>query len=91
MPYLVKRLLLAIPMLLGITVISFLIMKAAPGDPVAVMLDPSISIKDLEQIKQNLGLNQPWHVQYVQWLGRVLQGDLGVSYVTGNPVMGLLL
>ncbi|MDC0036956.1 ABC transporter permease [bacterium] len=91
MPYLVKRLLLAVPMLLGITFISFLIMKAAPGDPVAVMLDPSISIKDLEQIKQNLGLNQPWHAQYVQWLGRVLQGDLGVSYVTGKPVMGLLL
>ena len=89
--YLLKRLFAAIPMLLGITFISFLIMKVAPGDPVSIFLNPSVSLSDLEQVKKNLGFDKPIFVQYFIWLKRVLSGDLGYSYVTGKPVLQALL
>ena len=84
--YLIKRLIAAIPMLLGITFISFLIMKMAPGDPVSIFLNPSVSLADIEQVKRNLGFDRSVFVQYYIWLKHVIVGDLGYSYVTGKPV-----
>jgi peptide/nickel transport system permease protein len=84
--YLIKRLIAAIPMLLGITFISFLIMKMAPGDPVSIFLNPSVSLADIEQVKKNLGFDRSIFVQYFVWLKHVFVGDLGYSYVTGKPV-----
>lgn len=84
--YLIKRLIAAIPMLLGITFISFLIMKMAPGDPVSIFLNPSVSLADIEQVKRNLGFDRSIFVQYYIWLKHVVVGDLGYSYVTGKPV-----
>ena len=89
--YLLKRCLIGIPMLFGITLISFFIMKAAPGDPVIMMMDPSISLEDVQQIKENLGLDQSWFVQYTTWLGQLVRGNFGVSYVTGKPVLEAIL
>ena len=84
--YLIKRLIAAIPMLLGITFISFLIMKMAPGDPISIFLNPSVSLADIEQVKRNLGFDRSIFVQYYIWLKHVVVGDLGYSYVTGKPV-----
>ena len=89
--YLLKRLVMALPMLLGITLIAFFIMKAAPGDPVSMYMDPSISRADQQIIRQNLGLDQPWVVQYGIWLKNIFKGQLGYSYVTGKPVFTMLI
>ncbi len=84
--YLVKRLLIALPVLLGVTVITFTIINLAPGDVVDLLVDPNISATDLAALRESLGLNDPVPVQYAKWLGQLLQGNLGYSYVNGQAV-----
>ena len=91
MKYFVKRILGAIPMIFGITIISFFIMQKAPGDPTLIFMDPSISVQDMTQIRENLGLDKPIIIQYFQWLQQVFQGDLGYSFKTGKPVTQAIL
>lgn len=84
--YLIRRLLQMIPLLLGISILAFLIIKAAPGDPLVVYIDPNKpppSAEDMDRLRARLGLDQPIPVQYVRWLGNALQGDLGFS-ITGR-------
>ncbi len=85
--HILRRLIFAIPLLLGITVISFTIIHMAPGDPVLRFVSPDTSGADLERMRENLGLNQPLPVQYVKWLGKLVQGDFGNSLVDGQPVL----
>lgn len=84
--YLLKRLLIAVPVLLGVTVISYLIISLAPGDVVDLMVDPNVSVTDRDQMREHLGLNDPIPVQYAKWLGQTLQGNLGYSYLNGQAV-----
>ena len=87
--YIVRRLLISIPVLFGITIIVFGLIQIAPGDPVAGMIDPTIGNFDAEMVeteREKLGLNEPLPVQYFFWLGRVLKGDLGYSLITQKPV-----
>ncbi|MGE4169713.1 MAG: ABC transporter permease [Candidatus Margulisiibacteriota bacterium] len=85
------RLLAAIPLLIGITLVSFCLMKLAPGDPVTQFLDPRSSAQDIAQMRHNLGLDQPIPIQYAKWLGGILKGHFGYSYSTGQPVLTLIL
>jgi peptide/nickel transport system permease protein len=90
--YIIRRLIMAIPLLLGITILSFLIMQIAPGGPTALMLDPNLKPSDLERMKAAMGLNDPVHIQYVKWLGRMVQGDFGTSFINrGTPVSEMIL
>lgn len=83
---------MSIPILFGITILSFAIMKAAPGDPVSLMVDPSIKQADREKFIEKYGLNEPEHIQYLKWLGNMMQGDFGTSIVRkGTPVIDLIL
>ncbi len=84
--YIVRRLLVALPVLLGVTVISYFIISLAPGDVVDLLVDPNVSASDKEALRESLGLNDPIHVRYAKWLGEVLQGNLGYSYVNGQKV-----
>jgi peptide/nickel transport system permease protein len=88
--YLLKRLLSIIPVLLGITVITFTAIHMAPGDPVQIRMgqryDPIIA----QQLRQELGLDKPLAVQYFIFLGDMLRGDLGYSYIKDQPVRQLL-
>ncbi len=86
--YILRRLLIMIPLLLGISLISFFIMYLSPGGPTAILLDPKVPPAVAEQIKHNLGLDQPIPVQYGKWLLRAVQGDFGNSFVDGQPVLG---
>ncbi|MGD8457625.1 MAG: ABC transporter permease [Anaerolineales bacterium] len=91
--YIVRRILISIPVLFGITVIVFGLIQIAPGDPVAGMIDPTIGNFDADRIeleREKLGLNQPLTVQYFFWLGRVLNGDLGYSLITQKPVVEMI-
>jgi peptide/nickel transport system permease protein len=90
--YLLKRLLLALPTLFGASVIIFLLIHIAPGDPVRVMLGPMDDPALRAKLVKQLGLDLPLHEQYLRWLGKALQGDLGISVTIqrGSPVMELL-
>ena len=89
--YLIKRLIESIPLLLGITLISFFLMHLAPGDPTAMLIDPKVKPEDLMRIKENLGLNKPIIIQYFIWLKNILGGNLGYSFITSKPVLGSIL
>lgn len=84
--YILRRLLIAIPVLFGVTVIAYFIMTLAPGDAVDMLVDPGLSPQDIALKKQALGLDQPVFVQYVKWLGQLAQGNLGYSFNNRRPV-----
>ena len=91
--YIIRRILISIPVLFGITIIIFSLIYLAPGDPVQGMIDPTLGDIDAEMVeieRQKLGLDQPIPVQYVKWLGRVLQGDLGYSVINQKPVSEMI-
>lgn len=84
--YTVRRVLQAIPVMLGIVTITFLLTDAIPGDPVSIMLGPSPSAEQAAAIRAKYGLDQPLYVRYVNYLADVVQGDLGRSLYFGEPV-----
>ncbi|EST53550.1 peptide ABC transporter permease [Brevibacillus panacihumi W25] len=88
--YIVRRILISIPVLLGITIVNFLIINMAPGSPVDMMVDPNISAEQLELRKEQLGLNDPLWMQYLTWMGNLLQGNLGYSLSSFEPVSTLI-
>ena len=85
--YIVRRLLLGIPTLLGVTVIVFSLMHLAPGDPISAMLPPDAPQEVVQMIRQQMGFDKPLPVQYWLWLTRVVQADLGRSITTRRPVI----
>lgn len=89
--YIAQRVLSLLPVLLGVTLLVFLVMQLAPGDPAQIMLGPKATATSLAQLRHELGLDQPLHVQYVRWLGRVLQGDWGRSIQLKREVLPFVL
>jgi peptide/nickel transport system permease protein len=91
--YFIRRILIAIPVLLGITILAFLVVNMTPGDPLTARMDPETLARMqanpelLEARRRELGLDQPLPVQYVRWLGGVLQGDLGYSVSSGRAIV----
>ena len=89
--YILRRLLIAIPTLLLISVVIFAILSIAPGDPLAQFaLNPAVPPEVRENIRRSLGLDQPWPIRYVKWLTAAMTGDLGYSFNSKVPVMGLI-
>ena len=88
--YLVRRLLGAIPLLLGILTLIFFIIHLAPGDPTSRFLNPNVPPEVVEQMRRNLGLDQPLHIQYFRWLTAFLQGDFGYSFGQMRPISEIL-
>jgi peptide/nickel transport system permease protein len=85
--YVLRRLLLAVPVLFGVSLLVFAVMHLAPGDPAAIMLGAQATREDIERLHRELGLDRPFPVQYARWLGRVVQGDLGRSIPLGREVL----
>lgn len=81
-----NRLLIAIPVLLGVTVVAFFIMTLAPGDAVDMLISPGLTAQDFALQRQALGLDQPAPVQYVRWLTELVHGNLGYSFNDRRPV-----
>ena len=82
----VKRLLIAIPSLIGVVIVTFLLTRALPGDPAAYFAGPAATKEAIEQIRVKLGLDKPLLVQFVRYVGDLARGDLGKSLTTGQPV-----
>jgi ABC-type dipeptide/oligopeptide/nickel transport system permease component len=81
-----KRLLLAVPSLIGVVIVTFLLTRALPGDPAAYFAGPAATAEAVEEIRVKLGLDQPLIVQFVRYIGDLSHGDLGSSLTTGQPV-----
>lgn len=85
-----RRLLQLLPMLLFISLVSFLLVKLAPGDPLQAYITPRMSPEDIERIRQSMGLDKPLPVQYLLWLKNLLHGDLGYSLIYHRPVLTMI-
>jgi peptide/nickel transport system permease protein len=88
--FLLKRVLLMIPTLFGVTIVVFLMMQIVPGDPVNSILPADASQADRQRVTEELGLDKPLHIQYLTWMGNLLQGDFGRSIVKQYAVNELL-
>ena len=89
--FLVRRLLLLVPVLMGVSLIVFLVLHLAPGDPAEIMLGPQATQEDRLRLRAELGLDDPLHLQYGRWLGHVVRGDLGRSLFMRRAVLGEVL
>jgi peptide/nickel transport system permease protein len=86
--FIIRRLLIAVPVILLITLIMFVIINLAPGDPVDMFVgQQGLKPDEVERIRISLGLNDPIHIRYVKWLGQLVQGNLGYSYLDNQPVI----
>ena len=85
--YIVKRLVSAVPVLLGITIIVFLIMSLIPGDPATAILGSYATPENVEKLNRDLGLDKPMVQRYFIWLGNILTGDFGRSFSLNRPVL----
>ncbi len=85
--YVLRRLVLAVPTLVGVTLVVFALIRLVPGDPARLVLGLQASEEEVQRLRVQLGLDQPLPVQYARFLARLLQGDLGRSVVTGEPVL----
>jgi peptide/nickel transport system permease protein len=85
--YALRRLLLAVPVLFGVSVLVFAVLHLAPGDPAAIMLGAQATREDVERLRRDLGLDEPLVVQYLNWIGQVARGDLGRSIPLGRAVL----
>ena len=81
-----KRLALAVPSLIGVVIVTFLLARALPGDPAAYFAGPAATKEAIEQVRAKLGLDRPLPVQFVRYVADLARGDLGVSLTTGQPV-----
>lgn len=89
--YIARRLLQAIPTVFLASVVVFLMIYLIPGDPATTILGQNAFPEQIAALKEEMGLDQPLPQQYVIWLGRVVRGDLGVSFINGFPVSELLM
>lgn len=83
-----RRVLLMIPILFGVTLVTFLLTQVIPSDPAVALAGDTATDEQIEAIRKRLGLDQPIWVQYINYLGRLLSGDLGTSIYTRRPVAG---
>lgn len=91
--YILKRLLQAVPLIAFVMAINFWIMHAAPGDPVTFLYGSlhDVSAEQMQRLREQMGLTQPLHIQFVRYLRQLLHGDLGFSVINRKPVLTLIL
>lgn len=89
--YIVGRLVAAVPVVLGVTIVVFLLVQLVPGDIAQMMLGPDSTVEDVDALRKEFGLDRPLPIQYLKWLSRVVRGDLGNSYDLKVPVAKLIV
>jgi peptide/nickel transport system permease protein len=85
--FITRRLLSLIPVLLGVSIVVFALIRFIPGDPVIVMLGERARPEEIERVREEMGFNRPIYVQYLEWMGRIARGDLGTSIINRTSVM----
>jgi len=89
--YIFKRILMLIPVVIGVAFLVFFILSLTPGDPIRIILGEEATQEAIDQLTQELGLDQPLVVQFFRYMVRLAQGDLGFSYITRRPVFGEIM
>jgi peptide/nickel transport system permease protein len=89
--YVLRRVIIVFPTTLAVVTLVFLILHLAPGDPARIGLGQVATSEDIERARAQLGLDDPLFIQYVRFLARMVRGDLGTSFITHEPVAGLIL
>jgi peptide/nickel transport system permease protein len=94
--YILRRVLISIPTIIGITILIFIAMRILPGDPLALIISEGhgayvLSEEELQAARASLGLDQPYHIQYLNWMKDVLKGELGRSFWTKEPISALIM
>lgn len=88
--FVLRRLAAALPVMAVVAGVVFALLRLTPGDPAAILAGDSATPQQLEAIRQHLGLDQPVHLQLLQWMGQLLRGDLGTSLLSGTPVLEMV-
>ena len=88
--YIVRRVLATIPVMAVVAIFVFALLYLSPGDPAAIIAGDTATVDDIARIRAHLGLDQPVHIQFAEWVWRLLQGDLGISIFTNLPVTKLI-
>ena len=88
--YIIKRILMTVPVMVVVALFVFLLLRLSPGDPAAVIAGDYATAEDVQKIREKLGLSEPIFVQFVTWLGSLIQGDLGTSIFSNKPVTELI-
>ena len=85
-----RRILIMIPQIVILSILVFILAKMMPGDPFSGLIDPNISPARIAELRQSLGLNDPWYIQYIRWIRNLFHGDLGISYTYKLKVTTLI-
>ena len=85
-----RRLIILVPQLFVLTLVLFILAHFMPGDALTGLIDPNLQWEDIQRMREDLGLDQPWYIQYVRWMGNILQGDFGRSWRFRMPVTQLI-
>src|SRR5258706_1976480 len=88
--YVLRPTLAAIPVMGGVALLVFLLLRLTPGDPAAILAGDNATPEQLERIRTSLGLNEPLYTQFFNWIGKLLHGDLGVSLISNVPVLKMI-
>ena len=88
--YIIKKIAIGIPVILGVTIILFITMRVIPADPVTLMVGERVTQERILEIKREWGLDKPLYIQYIVWLTHIITGDMGISIVTKQPVSSLI-
>lgn len=94
--YIINRLLIAIPTIIGVTILIFLAMRVIPGDPLQLIISETegvyvLSTEELQARRASLGLDKSYPIQYLDWMRQVLNGDMGSSFWNKEPISGMIL
>lgn len=94
--YIINRLLIAIPTIIGVTILIFLAMRVIPGDPLQLIISETegvyvLSTEELQALRASLGLDKSYPIQYLDWMRQVLNGDMGSSFWNKEPISGMIL
>src|SRR5215207_3720963 len=88
--YIIRRIIATIPVMAVVAIFVFALLYLSPGDPAAIIAGDTATVEDIVRIRAKLGLDEPIHVQFGQWVWRLMQGDLGISIFTNLPVSKLI-
>ena len=89
--YILKRILIAIPVLIGISIIAFFIIRLVPGDTITAMLGVNYNEAQAAELRIKYGLDKPLPIQYIKWIGNIFRGDMGQSFFTNEPVVSTII
>ncbi len=89
--FIIKRIVLLIPVIIGVSLIVFILMQLTPGDPAQIILGPQASLEDIENLRNSMGLNKPLYIQFFSFLKGIVTLNLGISYKDSQPVITKIL